>query len=120
MQKRLHDIAEKIEEGTEKHRLYRCPLWREARNQIPEGPGMGAGSRNVEGGCELAKRSHVAPLSESHWRRSHLTVRKWEAGKHHRWGMPVEGFRGHSATDGSLLGVSGRWEGSMRKVSGAA
>ena len=24
-----------VDEGTEKHRLYRCPVWRELRNQIP-------------------------------------------------------------------------------------
>ena len=43
-QKRLYDIGwsdEKMckgsdkEEGTEKHRLYHCPSWREVRNQIP-------------------------------------------------------------------------------------
>ena len=45
MLKRLYDIAwsdEKTcrrcnrEEGTEKHRLYHCPCWREVRNQTPE------------------------------------------------------------------------------------
>ena len=43
-QKTLYDIGwsdEKMckgsdkEEGTEKHRLYHCPSWREVRNQIP-------------------------------------------------------------------------------------
>ena len=47
-QKRLYDIYwsdEKKcrgcnkEEGTEKHRLYHCPSWRELRNQIQEGFG---------------------------------------------------------------------------------
>ena len=44
MLKRLYDIGwsdEKTcrgcdrEEGTEKHRLYHCPCWKEVRNQIP-------------------------------------------------------------------------------------
>ena len=44
-QKRLYDIGcsdEKMcrgcnkREGTEKHRLYHCPSWKEVRNQTPE------------------------------------------------------------------------------------
>ena len=48
-------------------------------------------------------------FGESKWRESHLTVRKWESEKHRRWSMPVERCRNHVTTDGSLLGVSGRW-----------
>ena len=29
--------------------------------------------------------------------------------KHKSWDMTVEGFKGHVATDGSLLGNSGKW-----------
>ena len=49
------------------------------------------------------------PLSEGHWKKSHLTVRSWEL-KSTNVGTfpPVEGFRNHVATDGSLLGVSGK------------
>ena len=28
---------------------------------------------------------------------------------HQCWGMKVEGFRGHVATDGSLFGKTGKW-----------
>ena len=34
---------------------------------------------------------------------------KWESEKHKRWRMPSEGFKGHVATDGSLLGSAGKW-----------
>ena len=34
---------------------------------------------------------------------------KWESEKHKRWVMPPEGFMGHVATDGSLLGSAGKW-----------
>ena len=36
-------------------------------------------------------------------------MRKWESEKHKSWGMPAEGFKGHDATDGSLLGSAGKW-----------
>ena len=28
---------------------------------------------------------------------------------HKSWGMPAEGFKGHVATDGSLLVIAGKW-----------
>ena len=37
-----------------------------------------------------------------------LSVRRWRSEKHKSWGMSVEGFPDH-VTDGSLLGVQGRW-----------
>ena len=37
-------------------------------------------------------------------------MRKWEFEKNKSWGMPVEGFKGHVATDGSLLGNAGKWK----------
>ena len=36
-------------------------------------------------------------------------MKKWESEKHKSWGMPAEGFKGHVATDGSLLGTAGKW-----------
>ena len=38
-----------------------------------------------------------------------MTVREWDSEEHQRWSMPVEGFRSHATTDGSSLGLSGRW-----------
>ena len=35
--------------------------------------------------------------------------KKVESEKHKSWGMPAEGFKGHVATDGSLLGIAGKW-----------
>ena len=50
------------------------------------------------------------PLSESQWNRGHISMNKWESEKHKRGGMPAEGFKGHVATDGSLMGAAGKWE----------
>ena len=36
-------------------------------------------------------------------------MKKWESEKHKSWCMPADGFKGHVATDGSLLGTAGRW-----------
>ena len=44
------------------------------------------------------------PLCGSQRNRDHFSMRKWESEKHKSWGMPAEGFKGHVATDGSLLG----------------
>ena len=34
---------------------------------------------------------------------------KWESEKYKSLSMPMEGFRDHVATDGSLLGKAGKW-----------
>ena len=49
-------------------------------------------------------------LKESHWKRSHYRMEKWESEKHKSWCIPAEGFKGHVATDDSLLGTAGKWE----------
>ena len=49
------------------------------------------------------------PRSESQCNRGHLSIKKWESEKHKSWCMPAE-FKGHVATDGSLLGTAGKWE----------
>ena len=36
-------------------------------------------------------------------------VRRWRSEEQSSWGIPVEGFQNHVTTDGSLLGVSGKW-----------
>ena len=100
--------------------LYHCPTWREVRDHIPEN------LRKWEQRAKTSKKewkwqrgitSHC--LKEGKWTKSHLMAKKWESEKHRSWSMPVEGFRNHVATDGSLLGESGRW-GCMWMVSGAA
>ena len=47
-------------------------------------------------------------LSESQWNSGHFSMKKGESEKHKSWGIPAEGFMGHVATDGSLLGRAGR------------
>ena len=93
-----------MEEGTEKHRLYHCPEWREIRREIPEA------FRKWEQKARTWKKEWkwqrgivVHPLCESQWNRGQFSVKKWESERHKSWGMTVEGFKDHVATDGSLL-----------------
>ena len=76
---------------------------------------LGAEGQDIKERLEVTKRSHVV-LSDGQWERSHLTERRWEPEKHKSWGIPVEGFRNHVATDGSLVGVSGKWRASGSSV----
>ena len=50
------------------------------------------------------------PLTESQWNRDHFSFRKWSLRSTRAWGMPAEGFKGHVAIDGSLLGNAGQVE----------
>ena len=51
----------------------------------------------------------VHPLGESQWNRGLFCMGKWESEKHKSWCVPTEGFKGHVATDGSLLVTAGKW-----------
>ena len=116
-QKRVFDIgwsnfsqcqACQMEEGTEEHRLYHCPEWHAVRRHMSEVfRKLGAKGENVKERMEMAKRKGCTPLSESQWNEGHFRMKIWESEKHHSWCMQVEGFRGHVATDGSL--VAGPW-----------
>ena len=46
------------------------------------GEEMAAKSENIEGRLEVSKTIMSYPLSESKWRKTHLSVRKWESEKH--------------------------------------
>ena len=70
MLKRLYDIGwsdEKTcrrcnrEEGTEKHRLYHCPCWKEVRNQTPEELERRTMGKNLKERSEVARRNHFVP-----------------------------------------------------------
>ena len=50
--------------------------------------------------------------------RIHCSMTKWESEKHISRCMPAEGFTGHVAIDGSLLGTAGK-RGACGLVSGA-
>ena len=65
---------------------------------------MGATSENIKG-VEVARGIVAHPLSESQWNRSHFSMKKWESEKHKSWIMPAEEFKGHVATDGTLLSI---------------
>ena len=120
-QKRLFDIdwsdtnqcqACKKEEGTEKHSPYHCPEWYELRREIPEV------FRKLEQKARTSKKEWkwqrgivTHPPSESQWNRGHFSMIKWESEEHKSWSMSAEGFKGHVATDGSLLGNADKWRG---------
>ena len=66
---------------------------------------MGAKGRDIKGRLEEAKRHHVEPDEEEKPSDSAGgSLRSTRS-----WGIPVEGFQIHVATDGSLLGASGKW-----------
>ena len=97
------------DEGTGKQRLYHCPGWNEVRRQISEA------CRMWEQKTRTSKKEWkwqggivTHPLGQSQWKRGRFSIEKWESEKHKNWGMPVEGFKGHVATDGSLLGADGK------------
>ena len=66
---------------------------------------MGTKDQNVKGRLGVAKRKH--PVSKSNWEKSQVSARRWESEKHKSRGMPVEGFRHHVATDGTLWSACG-------------
>ena len=85
--------------------------WRKAQNSTgftTVQNGMKSGGRKKEWKWQRGTVAH--PPSESQWSRGHFSMTKWESEKHKSWGIPVEGFRGRVATDGSLLGKAGKWE----------
>ena len=47
-------------------------------------------------------------LCGSQWSKGHFSMKKWESEKPKSWGMSTEEFKGHVATDGSLLGKAGK------------
>ena len=118
MQKRLCDSGWSDEmkfwgcgedEGTEKHRLHHCPIRRDVRNQIPEGLGKWEQRSNTSKEDWTWHRGISSYLlSGINWRKTVCHVSQ-TMGKHRSWSMPVDGFRDHVATDGSLLRVAGPW-----------
>ena len=91
-------------------KLYHCPSWTEIRRQIPKA------FRKLEQHAktwkkELKWQSGIVtkPFSESQWNSGLLSLKKRESEKHNSCDFQAEGFQGHVATDGSLLGVAGKW-----------
>ena len=41
-------------------------------------------------------------------KQGHFSMKQWEPEKHKSWDMPAEEFKGHVATDSSLLGTTGK------------
>ena len=92
-QKRLSDIgwsdvslcqACQMEEGTEKHRPYHCPVWCEIRREIPEAFSKWEQKARTSKKEWKWQRGLVAhPLSESQRNRGHFRVKKWESKLEH-------------------------------------
>ena len=60
-------------------------------------------------GMEVAKRCLTHPSCERRWNRGLFRLKRWESERHKSWGLQAEWFQGHVATDGSLIGVTGKW-----------
>ena len=108
VQKKLFDIgwsdeskcqACRKEEGTEKNR--------NGRSQRHSESGSRKRTLQRRSGKEVGIVTHF--LSESQCNRGHFSMIKWESEKHKSWSMPAGGFKGHVATDGSLLGTAEKW-----------
>ena len=89
------------------------------KRKAQKSTGSTIAQKSLKEGVHVAKRYCVTHLlNASQWKRGHFSMKKWVSEKHERWCMPAEGFRGHVATDSSLLGC--RWQVvSMWLVSGA-
>ena len=70
---------------------------------------MGGKRNDIKERREVAERNHVPPSERTSLEGKLLTVRRWESEKRKSCSIPVEGFRDHVATSGSLLGVLGKW-----------
>ena len=129
MQKRLFDIGwsdERIcqachkEEGTEKHRLIRCPEWYEVRREIPKA------FKTWEQKAKTSKKEWKwqrgiveHPPSASQWNRGQFSMKKLESEKHKSWGIPAEGFNQGLRCNRRLSSGYGWKVASMWLVSGA-
>ena len=71
---------------------------------------MGAKSENPQRRSGSGKDVFSRNLTvKANWNRGLFSMKKWESEKHTSWDMPAEGFKGHVAIDGSLLGRAGKW-----------
>ena len=57
----------------------------------------------------MAKRYFNASSQWKPMEQGLFSMRKWKSDTHKSWCIPAEGFKGHVATDGSLLGKAGKW-----------
>ena len=65
-----------------KHRSYHCPSRREVADQIPRDLGeMGAKAKTSKKDWKWQRGVTSHPVSEGHWKKSHLTVWRWESEK---------------------------------------
>ena len=94
------------EEGTERHRLYHCPTWREVTDKIPEEMRKRKRQRRIGIGRE-EKTSY--PPTGNNRRERHLSVRRWQSGKPRSWETAAEGFRDHVAWRCQAGGESVGW-----------
>ena len=64
-------------QGTEKHRLFHCPEWCEARREITEAPRKWEQkARTSEKEWKWQRGIVTHPLSESQWNKGHFSMKK--------------------------------------------
>ena len=102
----------------EKHRSYHCPSWREVADQIPQDLGeMGAKAKTSKKDWKWQRGVTSHPVSEGDWKKSHLTVWRWESEKAKKVGVfqlkvfgtmsPPMALRWESQAGGAR--AAGRW-----------
>ena len=82
VQEKLFDTGCK-EEGTDKHRLYHCPVWNEVRHQLPDPCRrwqQKAKTSKKEWKWQIGIVEH--PQSEKPMEQCHLSMKKWKSEKH--------------------------------------
>ena len=94
-----HQSVSSLPDGGRHREAQALPLSGMARNQTGNSGGLqivGANSANFEERVDVAKRyRHQCEKVSQKSTKS--------------WGMPMEGLKGHVATDGSLQGKAGKW-----------
>ena len=81
--------------------------WQKAECFIKEDRAASKDSKDVK----------VALPGESRWQKKSCDKsHRWESEQHKERGWPVECFRNHVTSDGSLLGTSGKWRTCGRSV----
>ena len=99
------------EEGTEKTQAAPLSVMEGSQRPDTRGSAQIGGKeprrqRKNGSGKEVLRRTHQ---KQGNWGKCHLMEKKWECHKHKSWEIPSKCFRDHVTTDGSLMGVSGKW-----------
>ena len=94
-----------------RHRLYQCPDWHEITREIPRGlQKVGAKKRELQRKSGSGKEVSLRTLSVKANGTEVISASRSGSPRSTRAGVCQQrAFKGHVATDGSLLGKTGKW-----------